>query len=69
MCQACMEMELYFAYLDEVAEAKRTAQQTASHWQREVTVLPQEGEATMLAPAAPDALTPTKPRFSCDTPE
>ena len=41
MCMACEEMQLFYAYLDAVEEAKRKAQP----WQCEVTVIPQEGEA------------------------
>jgi hypothetical protein len=38
---ACQEMELYYAYLDAVEEAKRKAQP----WQCEVTLIPADGEA------------------------
>ena len=41
MCMACEEMQLFYAYLDAVEEAKRKAQP----WQCEVTVIPQDGEA------------------------
>jgi hypothetical protein len=50
---ACEEMQLFYAYLDAVEEAKRKAQP----WQCEVTVIPQEGEA---APA------PATGQFTCD---
>ena len=53
MCMACEEMQLFYAYLDSVEEAKRKAQP----WQCEVTVIPPEGEAN----AAPSAA-----GFSCD---
>jgi hypothetical protein len=53
MCMACEEMQLFYAYLDSVEEAKRKAQP----WQCEVTVIPQEGEA---APA------PATGQFACD---
>jgi hypothetical protein len=53
MCMACEEMQLFYAYLDSVEEAKRKAQP----WQCEVTVIPQEGEA---APA------PVAGQFACD---
>ena len=53
MCMACEEMQLFYAYLDAVEEAKRKAQP----WQCEVTVIPQEGEA---APA------PATSQFACD---
>jgi hypothetical protein len=47
---ACEEMQLFYAYLDSVEEAKRKAQP----WQCEVTVIPQPDEP---APAG---------RFACD---
>ena len=40
MCQACEEMDLFYAYLDAVEEAKRKAQP----WECEVTVIPQGDE-------------------------
>jgi hypothetical protein len=64
MCQACEEMQLFYAYLDSIEEAKRKAQP----WECEVTVIPQEGEAA--APAVetkPPAA--TKSGFACDEPE
>jgi hypothetical protein len=63
MCQACEEMQLYYAYLDAVEEAKRKAQP----WQCEVTVIPQPGECVPAAKAAP--VQETKLGFSCDEPE
>ena len=66
---ACEEMDLFYAYLDAVEEAKRKAQP----WQCEVKVIPQEGEAAAVEPT-PGA-TATKPvkdiksGFSCDEPE
>ena len=36
MCMACEEMDLFYAYLDAVEEAKRKAQP----WECEVTVIP-----------------------------
>jgi hypothetical protein len=54
MCMACEEMQLFYAYLDAVEEAKRKAQP----WECEVTVIPQDGEAT----AAPQAAG----KFACD---
>jgi hypothetical protein len=65
MCQACEEMQLFYAYLDAVEEAKRKAQP----WECEVTVIPQGGEAA--APVTP-AVKPSavaKPGFACDEPE
>ena len=83
MCMACEEMQLYYAYLDAVEEAKRKAQP----WQCEVTVIAQGDEAT-APPAAvtakpsksksskPKSLTSnsaksmaSKPGFACDNPE
>ena len=66
MCDACMEMELYFAYLSEVEAKKQLEQQAKLPWQCEVTVFPQAGEsapAPAAAPAKSDA------RFVCDEPE
>ena len=66
MCQACEEMQLYYAYLDAIEEEKRKAQP----WQCEVTVIPQGADAA--APAAPAAGKPSaaaKPGFACDDPE
>jgi hypothetical protein len=56
MCQACEEMQLYYAYLDAVEEAKRKAQP----WECEVTVIPQ-------GDAAPMAAAPTTGAFVCDS--
>jgi len=78
MCMACEEMQLYYAYLDAVEEAKRKAQP----WQCEVTVIPQGQEAEVPAAAAarPSEFRPAKPSrskaakvattgFACDDPE
>ena len=67
MCDACMEMELYFAYLSDVEAKKQLEQQAAQPWQCEVTVFPQ-GEAA-AAPAAPAAPAQAKSNFVCDEPE
>ena len=67
MCQACDEMQLYYAYLDAVEEAKRKAQP----WECEVTLIPQGDEQPAAAPAA-KAAPPAKPAssgFSCDETE
>ena len=69
MCMACEEMDLYYAYLDAVEEAKRKAQP----WQCEVTVIPQGdvlGDAPNVAPSqnAKSGLN-AKSGFSCDEPE
>jgi hypothetical protein len=65
MCMACEEMQLFYAYLDAVEEAKRKAQP----WECEVTVIPQEGEA----PPAPAVEAKPAARaangFACDEPE
>jgi len=63
MCDACLEMELYFAYLNEVEAKKQAAQQASQPWQCEVTVFPQDESAPAAAPA------PGKSRFKCDEPE
>jgi hypothetical protein len=74
MCMACEEMQLFYAYLDAVEEAKRKAQP----WECEVTIIPQGDEAA-AAPAA-KAAPPTEPAsqpaskpansgFSCDETE
>lgn len=68
MCLACEEMQLFYAYLDAVEEAKRKAQP----WECEVTVIPQEGEAAAApAPAveAKPAPAGAKGGFACDEPE
>jgi hypothetical protein len=64
---ACEEMQLFYAYLDAVEEAKRKAQP----WECQVTVFPQDGEASAEAPAAKPAAPSQrpKPEFSCDEPE
>ena len=60
---ACEEMDLFYAYLDAVEEAKRKAQP----WECQVTVIPQGGEPT---PPATAASVPTaKSGFSCDETE
>ena len=65
MCMACQEMELYYAYLDALEEAKCKAQP----WQCEVTVIPQDDVAPAEpAPAAKPAA-PAKSGFACDAPE
>ena len=75
MCMACEEMQLYYAYLDAVEEAKRKAQP----WQCEVTVIAPGDEAA--APAKPKSSNAksskakssnamaAKPGFVCDDPE
>ena len=68
MCMACEEMQLFYAYLDAVEEAKKKAQP----WECQVTVFPQADEpAAAEAPAAKSATASKRPKsdFSCDTPE
>jgi hypothetical protein len=64
---ACEEMQMFYAYLDQIEEEKRKAQP----WQCEVTIISSDGSqdtapaakpATAAAPAA-------KSGFSCDEPE
>jgi len=64
MCMACEEMQLFYAYLDAVEEAKRKAQP----WECEVTVIPQDDDAVTPAAAAKPAKA-VKSRFSCDETE
>ena len=73
MCDACLEMELYFAYLSEVEAKKQLEQQKAQPWQCEVTVIPQDDAASVAPPPAfPAASTPRakdNSLFQCDAPE
>ena len=65
---ACEEMDLFYAYLDAVEEAKRKAQP----WQCEVTVIPQGDEPpppTKAAPVQGTSVQAAKSGFSCDEPE
>jgi hypothetical protein len=67
MCQACEEMDLFYAYLDAVEQAKRQTQP----WECEVTLFPQGQQGP--AAAAPASLAKPakdiKAGFSCDEPE
>jgi hypothetical protein len=65
MCQACEEMQLFYAYLDQVEEAKRKAQP----WECEVTIIPQGDEAAITLSAAAKSAKDGKSGFSCDEPE
>ena len=73
MCMACEEMQLFYAYLDAVEEAKRKAQP----WECEVTLLPEAEDGTASADAAAASPVPkaaakprsAKPGFACDEPE
>ncbi|MCX7310533.1 MAG: hypothetical protein WCG92_01900 [Hyphomicrobiales bacterium] len=65
---ACEEMDLLYAYLDAVEEAKRKAQP----WECQVTVIPQDGEAVPAAASSAQAAKPARASqsvFSCDEPE
>jgi hypothetical protein len=62
---ACEEMNLFYAYLDQIEEEKRKAQP----WQCEVTVIPQEGEAAPATPAPAAAKSAAKSGFACDETE
>ena len=70
MCMACEEMQLFYAYLDAVEEAKRKAQP----WECEVTIIPQ-GDEAVAAPAAQAAQpakaanNPANSGFACDETE
>ena len=74
MCMACEEMQLFYAYLDAVEEAKRKAQP----WECEVTIIPQ-GDEAVAAPATHAAQSakiadkaankPANSGFSCDETE
>ena len=64
MCQACEEMQLFYAYLDAIEEAKRKAQP----WECQVTVIPQEGEAAVPSVETKQPVA-TKSGFACDEPE
>jgi hypothetical protein len=70
MCMACEEMQLFYAYLDAVEEAKKKAQP----WECQVTVFPQTDEPAVETPVE-TAKSPAKKAkrsksdFSCDTPE
>jgi hypothetical protein len=63
MCMACEEMDLFYAYLDAVEEAKRKAQP----WECQVTVIPQ-GEEPAL-PAKTASVETAQSKFSCDETE
>ena len=73
MCMACEEMQLFYAYLDAIEEAKKKAQP----WECQVTVFPQADEPATETPAenaaqpakAANSATRPKSEFSCDAPE
>ena len=62
MCDACLEMELYFAYLKEVEERKK-AEQSGTQLQCE-PVAEANADQTQT-----DLATPRATRFVCDKPE
>jgi hypothetical protein len=67
---ACEEMQLYYAYLDSLEEAKRRAQP----WQCEVTVVPPADDADPVPAVTKPAVAvksgaAAKPSFVCDEPE
>jgi hypothetical protein len=65
MCMACEEMQLFYAYLDAVEEAKLKAQP----WQCEVTIIPQDDEVAAAPPSPVPTVKAAKSGFSCDEPE
>ena len=68
MCMACEEMQLFYAYLDQVEEAKRKVQP----WECEVTLIPQGDQAPAAAAVPAVSAKPTKDTksgFFCDEPE
>lgn len=66
MCMACDEMNMFYAYLDAVEQAKRMAQP----WECEVTLIGDDGvPRTVSKPAPVEAATGAKPGFVCDDPE
>jgi len=65
MCMACEEMDLFYAYLDAVEEAKRKAQP----WQCEVTIISQGDDAKAAAPAKAAPGAGSTSGFACDEPE
>jgi hypothetical protein len=62
---ACEEMQLFYAYLDAVEEAKRKAQP----WECEVTIIPQGEQPAAAASPEKSAPIAAKSGFSCDEPE
>ena len=68
MCMACEEMDLFYAYLDAVEEAKRKAQP----WECQVTVIPQGDEPAPPPKVATVQSLPAQAArsgFSCDETE
>ena len=66
MCQACEEMQLFYAYLDAMEEAKRKAQP----WECQVTVISQDDKATpQPKPVEAKPSAGVKSGFACDEPE
>ena len=71
MCEACLEMELYFAYLSEAEAKKQLELQKSQPWQCEVTVIAKDTVIAQDDAAAAPAVRPAagKSRFVCDEPE
>lgn len=70
MCMACEEMNMFYAYLDAVEQAKRMAQP----WECEVTLIGDDGvprtvPQAVSKPEPVAAITGGKPGFVCDEPE
>jgi hypothetical protein len=68
MCDACLEMELYFAYLSDVEAQKQLERQKAQPWECEVTVVAQDDAQSVTPPPAfpPAETEKSKSRFRCD---
>jgi hypothetical protein len=67
---ACEEMDMFYAYLDAVEQAKRMAQP----WECEVTLIGDDGVPRPMPKPAPVAAiaganSGAKPGFVCDEPE
>ena len=66
MCMACDEMNMFYAYLDAVEQAKRMAQP----WECEVTLIGDDGVPRSVPKSEPaEATAGGKPGFVCDEPE
>ena len=70
MCMACDEMNMFYAYLDAVEQAKRMAQP----WECEVTLIGDDGVPKPMLKTMPEsepvaATAGGKPGFVCDEPE
>ena len=72
MCMACEEMNMFYAYLDAVEQAKRMAQP----WECEVTLIGDDGVPRTVPASKPEPVAAiaggnlgAKPGFVCDEPE